>query len=506
MSLRPLLEIAAENERLTALNAALGAGDGPVEAYASAALRPYLLASLIDHPDGVGGRPVLIVTPDDRSARDLAGDLKAYLSPREVQFYPSRGTAYESHIEPPPHLAGLRIAALRSLAASEPIVVASAIALAEAVPDRSLWPEGLVLHKGESVDLTDVAVLLADAGYERTDQVEDRGQFAIRGGILDVYPATEERAVRVELFGDEIESLRWFSIFTQRSLGDAEKVELEPAAELAAEHRETAEDIVERYTAPLDLVPEAALVAIAASEEIPGALRDHWEDVTTAMHADDARRFYVDLAEPLEARAGLALSGSDAGQEHTFRAQSADFPSRTLAEAEGELEKLVRSGYRSRGRLRGPRRGRAHPLQPHPARRSLPLRPASGGAGGELRRGEATRRLPRARAEARVDPPAPPPSSPPGRGAGLGPRPPRRRDRAPGRRSRRPRGPRRRPVLGLRHEDPGRHHPRLPRARVSRRRQGLRSNRSARPDQPLRRRRWRGAPAQRPRAASAGRT
>jgi transcription-repair coupling factor (superfamily II helicase) len=347
MSLRPLLEIAAENERLRALGAALQAGDGAVEAYVSAALRPYLLAALIDGPDGPGERPVLIVTADDRSARDLAGDLNSYLRPRPVHLYPSRGTAYESHVAPPPHLAGLRLAALNALATSEPIVVASAIALAEAVPDRSLWPEGLALHKGESVDLTDVAVLLADAGYERVDQVEERGQFAIRGGILDVYPATEERAVRVELFGDEIESLRWFSIFTQRSLGDAERVELAPAAELAAEHREEAEHVVERYRAPLDLVPETALVAIAASEEIPGALRDHWEDVTTAMHADDARRFYVDLAEPLEARAGLALSASDAGQEHSFRAQSADFPSRTLAEAEGELEKLVRSGYRT---------------------------------------------------------------------------------------------------------------------------------------------------------------
>src|SRR4030095_2215101 len=83
--------------------------------------------------------------------------------------------------------------------------------------------------------------LLADAGYERTDQVEERGQFAIRGGILDAYPATEERAVRIELFGDEIESMRWFSTFTQRSLGDAERVELAPAAEMDVEHRELAE-------------------------------------------------------------------------------------------------------------------------------------------------------------------------------------------------------------------------------------------------------------------------
>ena len=94
---------------------------------------------------------------------------------------------------------------------------------------------------GEQLDLDDVAELLVAAGYERVDQVEERGQFAVRGGILDVYPATEERAVRVELFGDEIESLRWFSTFTQRSLGEAERVEIAPAAELDAEHRELAE-------------------------------------------------------------------------------------------------------------------------------------------------------------------------------------------------------------------------------------------------------------------------
>ena len=82
---------------------------------------------------------------------------------------------------------------------------------------------------------------MVEAGYERTDQVEERGQFAIRGGILDVFPVTEERAARLELFGDEIEQIRWFSTFTQRSLGEVDVVELSPAAELSTEHRELAE-------------------------------------------------------------------------------------------------------------------------------------------------------------------------------------------------------------------------------------------------------------------------
>src|SRR5437867_1340937 len=104
MSLRPLLEIANRNERLRALGDALReSGDRPVEAYVSSSLRPYLLAALIDGSSGEFGSPgtpegsrsrapVLIVAADDRSARDLAGDLKAFLAPRPVHIYPSRGT------------------------------------------------------------------------------------------------------------------------------------------------------------------------------------------------------------------------------------------------------------------------------------------------------------------------------------------------------------------------------------------------------------------------------
>ena len=133
---------------------------------------------------------------------------------------------------------GLRVAALDALldageGTDAPVVVASAVALAEKVPDPALRPHGFALRVGELIDLEEVAADLVAAGYERVEQVEDRGQFAVRGGLLDLYPATEERAVRVDLFGDEIESLRWFSTFTQRSLGEAEEVEISPAAELA---------------------------------------------------------------------------------------------------------------------------------------------------------------------------------------------------------------------------------------------------------------------------------
>src|ERR1700709_1087286 len=230
MSLRPLLDLAAENERLHALaGRVLAPADGgeSVSLRSSQTLRPLLLAALLEDDRGLAGRPALLVAADDRAARDLAADLRAYLAPR-------RGR--------PPHGVALGIGALDALSReADAVVVASAVALAEAVPDASLRPAGFEIAKGDEVDLGAGAEDLVAAGYERVEQVEERGQFAVRGGILDVYPATEERAVRVELFGDEVESMRWFSTFTQRSLGEAERVELAPAAELDAEHREVAE-------------------------------------------------------------------------------------------------------------------------------------------------------------------------------------------------------------------------------------------------------------------------
>ncbi|MDX6670517.1 MAG: hypothetical protein QOI91_880 [Solirubrobacteraceae bacterium] len=385
MALRPLLTYAQEDPDVAAL-----AREGGT-AFASPALRGYLAAALAD-ADSNAGRPVLVVAGDDRSARDLAVDLRAWLRPRPVRFYPSRGVTYESHLAPPPHLVGLRVAALDALigdgvgdepagdvsgadgrSPEPPVIVVSAVALAEKVPDPALRPHGLRIAKGDLLDLEELALELVGAGYERVEQVEDRGQFAVRGGLLDLYPATEDRAVRIDLFGDEVESLRWFSTFTQRSLGEAEAIEVAPAAELAAEHRELAEiaalegedrpDIAELlpvgdFRSFLDLAPADAGLVVAAADDVEPALADLWQDVTAAFHDSDAHHLYVapaDVVAALDARAGVRLEANPRDQAIAFHAQAADTAARSLQEAEPELEKLVRSGYRTV--VAWPRRG-----------------------------------------------------------------------------------------------------------------------------------------------------
>jgi transcription-repair coupling factor (superfamily II helicase) len=376
MSLRPFLAHLERHPQADELSVP-GA-----RAFVSQSLRPYLIAALADRD---ARRPTVVVAGDDRHSRELAQDLRAWLRPRAVRFYPSRGVAYESHLTPPAHLVGLRVAALdalldrpvspasrdarssRSASATlreAPVIVVSAVALSEKVPDPALRPHGFALRVGDLLDLDECANDLVAAGYERVDQVEDRGQFAVRGGLLDVYPATEERAVRVDLFDDEIESLRWFSTFTQRSLGDSDSVEIAPAAELAAEHRELAEiaalenpeerpDIAELlpvgdFRDLLELIPGDAGVILAAEEDTEPALRDHWDDVCAAFHDSDAHHLYVKpegILAQLEARQPVRLSSISGSQPLEFRAQAAEFAARSLREAEPELEKLVRSDY-----------------------------------------------------------------------------------------------------------------------------------------------------------------
>ncbi len=340
-------------------------------AFVSLSLRPFLIAALLGRDQT---KPAIVVAGDDRQARELAGSLRAWLAPRRVRYYPSRGVTYESHLAPPAHLTGQRIAALDALlddapatpSDGAPVVVVSAVALSEKVPDPSLRPHGFTLRRGELLDLDETAGDLVAAGYERVDQVEDRGQFAIRGGLLDVFPSTEDRAVRVDLFGDEIETLRWFSTFTQRSLGDADEVEVAPAAELAAEYRELAElaagesqenrpDItellpVEDFKTFLELIDAEAGVLLAAEEEVQPALTDNWQDVCAAFHDSEAHQLYVKpeaITAELDRRARIRLSSIDQDQPFQFRGQAAEVGARGIREAEPELEKLTRSGYKT---------------------------------------------------------------------------------------------------------------------------------------------------------------
>lgn len=355
---------------------ALAVRGGPREAFVSEAFAPFALAVAAER--FAASSPALIVTADDQAARNLAADLSVYLPHRPVRVYPARGVLYESHLDPSPQVVGRRIAALDSLQAgdSRAVVVAGAAALAERVPEPELRPHGFTLARGDVTDLDELSGQLARCGYARVDRVEDRGQFAIRGDILDVFPATAEHPVRIELFDIEVESIRRFSTFTQRSLETVDRIEVEPAAELAAELRAEAEaaleavsdgrgaaprDIAEllpidRFNDVLELAPADTWLAVAGAEDVAAALDELWGDVAATYHDHSGHGLYVEpdkLSAQIGERVALRISttstastldGDSARVE--LRAERPHSTARNFESAEVELEKLLRSGYR----------------------------------------------------------------------------------------------------------------------------------------------------------------
>src|SRR5919204_4743708 len=223
--LHPLVAELLADERLGAYAAAL-----PAPARVSEPALPLLLAALHEHL----GRSLVLLLPEDADARDAAEAARWFLGEERVALLPSRGVRWGSGLEPPPHLVGERARALEVLAAGG-LVCASAAAVAEGMPPAAERPAPLRLAQGDEPGIDAIAEHLASAGYERVERVEERGQFAVRGGLVDVFPTTGREPLRIEFFGDEIESIRAFSPFTQRALRPLSEATIYPAAERRAD-------------------------------------------------------------------------------------------------------------------------------------------------------------------------------------------------------------------------------------------------------------------------------
>ena len=316
----------ARSERFQAFAAAL-----PARARVSEPVLPLLLVTL--HREL--GRGLLVLLPEDADARDAADGASWFVGGERVALLPSRGVRHDSGLEPPPHLVGERARALEVLAAGG-LVCASAAALVEGLPPADERPAPLRLTVGAEPGVDGLAEALALAGYERVERVEERGHFAVRGGIVDVFPSTGREPLRVELFGDEIEGVRAFSPFTQRALHAVADAVVYPASERRRDLDEPApagEDepgFVTQWHEP-ELVPPVDRAPDLVWQ--PDDVRAVWEEEGLPA-----------LALPLE---GVTeLDPFPRGQAFAFEAQRPAIAARGLAEAENELAGFVRSGKR----------------------------------------------------------------------------------------------------------------------------------------------------------------
>lgn len=186
--------------------------------------RAFAIAGLAS----VSAGPVLAVAPGERDAEELHEDIELFTV--DVALMPAWETLPFEHLSPNAATMARRSHARHLLAsASKGVIVTSVRAAVQRLSPSD--PRPITIVRGGDINTVSLASRLAALGYHRTDRVESRGEFAIRGGIIDVYPAQADEPVRVDLWGDSVEDLRIFSIGDQRSADAIDHVDLYPARE-----------------------------------------------------------------------------------------------------------------------------------------------------------------------------------------------------------------------------------------------------------------------------------
>ncbi|MEO6627352.1 MAG: CarD family transcriptional regulator, partial [Aquihabitans sp.] len=198
------------------------------------AARPITIAGLAT----VGSRkPLLVAVPTTADAERLTNDLSTFLGPDAVELFPAWETLPFERVSPAVETMGRRMRTIWRLhdpASSRlpAVVVAPVRALVQRLGPQVGETEPLVVHTGERRDQADIVSWLAVNGYRREPQVEHRGEFAVRGSIVDIFGSTADGPVRIDLWGDEVDRLTDFSVSDQRSTGDVDLVEVFPCREL----------------------------------------------------------------------------------------------------------------------------------------------------------------------------------------------------------------------------------------------------------------------------------
>jgi transcription-repair coupling factor (superfamily II helicase) len=296
-----------------------------------AAVRPFVVDGLVR-----ADRTVLAVTATAREAEDLVEELGSLLDPDSVALYPSWETLPHERLSPRSDTVGRRLAVLRRL--THPGIDDPAHGLLQVVvaPVRSvLQPqvkglgdlEPVELVPGRTAPMEEVVQRLADAAYSRVDLVERRGEFAVRGGIVDVFPPTEEHPLRVEFWGDDVEEIRSFSVADQRTHELVDRLWAPPCRELLLtdDVRRRAWELGEQHPQLVELTDKiAAGIAAEGMEALAPVLVDEMElmiDVlppethVLVLDPERVRRRAHDLVATSEEFLGASWAAAASGGE-----------------------------------------------------------------------------------------------------------------------------------------------------------------------------------------------
>jgi transcription-repair coupling factor (superfamily II helicase) len=306
-----------------------------------AAVRPFVVDGLVR-----AGRTVLAVTANAREAEDLVEELGSLLGPDAVALFPSWETLPHERLSPRSDTVGRRLAVLRRLAHPGSDDAAHGPLQVVVAPVRSvLQPqvkglgdlEPVELVPGQTAPLEDVVQRLVDAAYSRVDLVERRGEFAVRGGIVDVFPPTEEHPLRVEFWGDDVEEIRSFSVADQRTHEQVDRLWAPPCRELLLtdDVRRRAWELGERHPQLVELTDKiAAGIAAEGMESLTPVLVDEMELLVDLLPAqthvlvldpERVRRRAHDLVATSEEFLGASWAAAASGGEAPIDLGAASF-------------------------------------------------------------------------------------------------------------------------------------------------------------------------------------
>jgi transcription-repair coupling factor (superfamily II helicase) len=299
MSLAGLLTILDDDPLLhdVVTRAEYDAGAGPADGVltgedlvAPPTLRPVVAAALARRVHGDSGGFVLAVTATAREANDLADGLSSFLPPDSVACFPGWETLPHERLSPRSDTVGQRIAVLRRLAhpaaPGEPngpltVVVTPVRSLLQPIVAGLGELEPVTIAAEQVCELDEVLSRLVEIGYSRVDLVTSRGEIAVRGGIIDVFPPTEEHPLRVEFFGDTVEEIRYFKVADQRSISlAANGLWAPPCRELLLTPavRERAKELADTHPALADILGKLAEgITVEGMEAFAPVLADRME-------------------------------------------------------------------------------------------------------------------------------------------------------------------------------------------------------------------------------------
>lgn len=345
MNLQGLLTALA---RASTVDGALAEALRNADFSAPAGLDAPLLAGLLQRRADAGlPQALLVITATSREGESLRASLGPYLADdAELLEFPAWETLPHERLSPSAETVGRRLHALRRMhewaeaGSRHPLVVVASVraALQPLADNLAELASVELVAGGRGYNLAELSVRLVDLAYARVDMVARRGEFAVRGGILDVFPPNADHPVRVEFFGDEIEELRAFSVADQRSLPEpVERVSLAPSRELllTAPVRQRAREMVHEFpslSALLEKVAEG--IPVEGMESLAPALLDrlvpltHYLPVGAAVAVLGPERVAgraVSLGETNREFLGAAWSAATAGAEAPIDLAAGDF-------------------------------------------------------------------------------------------------------------------------------------------------------------------------------------